>query len=265
MSKFNAIFADSLLEIRARKIFYLYWVVTLIVVIVFLLMPNFKIDGVDLFESEMFPPELMDQAVSRFFDFFFGIMILLMVFGSAGLLPSFVAKGRVELTLSKPMDRYRLLAMKFFSVYIIMCAILAISAIIIWGVLSIRLGSSSWLFFLGLLLSFVQFFAVYSIVFLLGMASNSGAMAIMGYFIIRIVTGLLAGREAVYQFLGESIWTTILDAIYHVLPKIGELASNYVPLMQGQGIAKTYPVYSTVGISIVCLLATALIFYRRDY
>ncbi len=265
MNKFKAIFIDSLLEVRDRKIFYLYLVVTLVVVLMLVLLPNFKIDDVDLFESGIIPPEMLNEAVSRFFDQFFGFMIFLMVFGSAGLLPSFLAKGRIELTLSKPIDRYRLLLMKFASVFIIMCVILAILTTAIWLILSFRLGGLSWYFFLGLLFAFVQFFAVYSIVFLLGASTNSAAVAIMGYFIIRVATGLLAGREALYKFLGESIWKKLLDAVYHILPKIGEMADNYVPLMKGQGLSETYPVYSTLGISVALILLALLIFSRRDY
>ena len=265
MNKFKAIFIDSLLEVRDRKIFYLYLLVTLVVVLVLVLLPNFKIDDVDLFESGVIPPEMMSEAVSRFFDQFFGFMIFLMVFGSAGLLPSFLAKGRIELTLSKPIDRYRLLSMKFVSVFIIMCAILAILTSLIWLILSFRLGGISWYFLLGLLFAFVQFFAVYSIVFMLGVTTNSAAVAIMGYFILRVTTGLLAEREALYRFLGDSVWKKSLDVVYHILPKIGEMGENYVPLMKGQGLAEAYPVYSTLGISVALILITLLIFNRRDY
>lgn len=265
MNKFKAVFVDSLLEIRDRKIFYLYWAVTLILVLVILFLPNFSIDGQNLFDEGMIPPEMIERGVAQFFDGFFGFMIFLMVFGSAGLMPAFLKKGRIELTLSKPIDRYRLLLIKFASVFIIMCAILASTMTLIWAVLSLRIDSTSWYFFLGLLFSFLQFFTVYSIVFIIGITTNSGAAAIMGYFIIRVGTDLLSGREVVYQFLGDSIWKTVLDTAYHILPKIGELANNYVPLMMGEGMVNDYAVYSTVGISLVLILITLLVFSRRDY
>jgi len=265
MNKFRAVFVDTLLEVRDRKIFYLYWIVTFVVGLVFLLMPNFTIDNVDLFKSGMISPEMVDHAVSAFFNQYFGFMIFLIVFGSAGLVPSFLSKGRIELTLSKPIDRYRLLGMKFISILVIKAMILAASAVILWIILSLRLGSLSWLFFLGLAFSILQLFAVYSLVFLFGTATNSAAVAIMGYFIIRVATGLLAGREAVYNFLGESVWKTVLDGLYHLLPKIGEMADNYMSLMQGNGLSETYPVYSTLGISVVIILVALLIFNRRDY
>jgi ABC-type transport system involved in multi-copper enzyme maturation permease subunit len=265
VSKFSAIVYDTLLEVRDRKIFYLYWAVTLILVLVFLLIPDFKINNVNLFDNADVGSELIRKAYAAFFDGFFGFMIFLMVFGAAGLMPSYLGKGRIELALSKPIDRYRLAIMKFAAVYLIMIALLAATTIIVYLVLSIRLGSFTGHFFLGLLLAFLQFFAVYAIVFFLGVASNSSALSIMGYFIIRVGSDLLAGREIVYRFIEGSVWRTILDGLYHILPKIGEMASNYVPLMEGQGLDKTYPVYSTVGISVVLFLAAILIFNRRDY
>lgn len=265
MSKFMAILNDSLLEVRDRKIFYLYWLVTLVMLLVFGLAPNLKINGSDLFGSMASTPEMITNIQSAFFDGFFGFMLFLMVFGSAGLVPSFLSKGRIELTLSKPVDRYRLLSMKFLSVFIIMCGILIISTTVIWGVLSIRLGVASGYFFYGLLFACLEFLVIYAIVFFFGALAQSTVVAIMGYFIIRVGADLLANREVVYQFLGDSIWKNILDTAYHILPKIGEMSDNYAPIMQGGGIVKTYPVLSSLGISLVIFLIALLFFRHRDY
>ncbi len=265
MSRFMAVMGDSLLEVRDRKIFYLYWLVTLVMLLVFGLAPNLKINGNDLFGSMTSSPETIIGIQSAFFDGFFGFMLFLMVFGSAGLVPSFLGKGRIELSLSKPVSRYRLLTMKFLAVFIIMCGILIISTTIIWGVLSFRLGVTPGYFFYGLLYACLEFLAIYAIVFFFGAVGQSTVVAIMGYFIIRVGADLLANREVVYQFLGDSIWKTILDTVYYILPKIGEMSDNYGSLMQGGGFVKTYPIYSTLGISLVIFLIALLIFKRRDY
>jgi ABC-type transport system involved in multi-copper enzyme maturation permease subunit len=265
MSKFMAVMGDSILEVRDRKIFYLYWAVTLVMLLVFALVPNLKVDGNDLFGSMASSPETIMQVQSAFFGGYFGFMLFLMVFGSAALVPSFLNKGRVELTLSKPISRYRLLSMKFLSVFIIMCGILIVSCTILWGVLSFRLGVTSGYFFYGLLYACLEFLAIYAIVFFLGAVAQSTVVAIMGYFIIRVGSDLLANREVVYQFLGDSIWKTILDTAYHILPKIGEMSDNFGSLMKGSGFVHTYPIYSTLGISLVIFLISLLIFRHRDY
>jgi ABC-type transport system involved in multi-copper enzyme maturation permease subunit len=265
MSRFMAVMGDSLLEVRDRKIFYLYWLVTLVMLLVFGLAPSININGNNMFDSMASTPEIINNIQSAFFDGFFGFMLFLMVFGSAGLVPSFLSKGRIELTLSKPIGRYRLLAMKFLSVFIIMCFILIISTTLIWGVLSLRLGVASGYFFYGLLFACLEFLAIYAIVFFFGALTHSTVVAIMGYFIIRVGAGLLAQREVVYQFLGDSIWKKILDGAYHILPKIGEMSDNYRPIMQGNGFVNTYPIYSTLAISLVIFLIALLLFKRRDY
>jgi ABC-type transport system involved in multi-copper enzyme maturation permease subunit len=265
MNKFSAILADSVLEIRDRKIIYLYLIVTVFLLLMLLILPDLMINGENILESDLMSPELVDKVAAQFFSAFFGFLILLLVFGSAGLIPSYLGKGRIELALSKPIGRFRLMSMKFAAVYIIMIAILAIMTISVWAVMSIRLGSVSWNFFWGLLFSFLQFLVVYAIVFLIGVATQSAAAAIMGYFIVRIGAGLFAQREVLYNFLGDSVWKTILDVCYHILPKIGEMADNYVPLLEGRGIRDAYPVYSTIGFAIVAFLGALLIFSRKDY
>ncbi len=266
MNKFGAILYDSFLEIKDRKIFYFYWLVAGVIVIVFALLPSLKIDGHDVLDSNVLGPEMLTKFVANFFDGFLGFAILLLVFGSAGLAPSFLSKGRVELVLSKPIDRWRLLSMKFLAVYLVKAFVLAVMATSIWITISIRLGMFNWGFFLGLLFACLQLLVVYAIVLFFGVLTNSAAAAIMGYFIIRIGADLLASRKVVYPFLGEkSLWTTVLDGLYHICPKIGEMSKNLVPIMTGKGITDFYPIWSTVLIAAVFFLATFFYFNRKDY
>lgn len=266
MNKFAAILYDSFLEVKDRKIFYFYWLVAAAVVIAFALLPSLRINGQDILESNLIGPEAINELVARFFDGFLGFVIFLLVFGSAGLAPSFLGKGRVELVLSKPIDRWRLLSMKFLAVYLVKAVVLMVVASAVWMTISFRLGVFNWGFFPGLLFACLQFLVVYAIVFFFGVLTNSAAAAIMGYFIIRIGTDLLAGRKVLYSFLGEdSLWKTVLDGLYHISPKIGEMSQNYLPLMTGKGIADFYPVWSTTLIAIVFFLATLLYFRRKDY
>jgi ABC-type transport system involved in multi-copper enzyme maturation permease subunit len=266
MNKFAAILYDSFLEIKDRKIFYFYWLVAGVIVIVFALLPSLNVNGRDILEGDILSPELLNGFIARFFDGFLGFAILLLVFGSAGLVPSFLSKGRVELVLSKPLDRWRLISLKFLAVYLVKALVLAIMATAIWLTISTRLGMFHWGFFLGLLFACLQLLVVYAIVFFLGVLTNSAAAAIMGYFIIRIGSDLLAGRKAIYPFIGEkSVWAIILDTLYHISPKIGQMSENIAPIITGKGIADFYPVWSTVLIGIVFFLAALLYFNRRDY
>jgi ABC-type transport system involved in multi-copper enzyme maturation permease subunit len=265
MHSFLAIMRDTFLETRDRKIFYLYFAVALLILLFVLLIPDFQVNGVDLLHSGALTPEMISQGVARFFGGLFGFFVFLLVFGAAGLAPSFLGKGRIELSISKPISRYRLLLMKFVSIYAIMAAILTVTTTLIWLASSTRLGVFQMSYFAGLSIYLLQFLFIYGLVFIIGVASNSGAAAIMGYFIVRIGTDLLAGRKAIYGLLGDSIWTKILDGLYHIFPKFGEIADNCTPLMTGQGLSNSYAIYSTLGISIIFILVALFIFNRNDY
>lgn len=265
MAKFSAILYDSYLEIKDRKFFWVYWTVTIVMVLVFAFLPNLKINGQNLLESGELTQEVVARAIAFFFNGFFGFMIFLMVFGSAGLIPAFMSKGRVELSLSKPIGRIRLMLMKFFSIYLIMSLIFTVACSLIYFVMSIQAGIYTRFFFYGLGLELIRFLIVYAILFFLGIAFRSTAASIMGYFTIWFVTGLLAGRQVVYQILTSKVWKTILDSIYNILPKFSELSDDLQSVLLGNGINDYYPLWSSLLFGIVALLLGLLIFNRRDY
>ncbi|UCD17067.1 MAG: hypothetical protein JSV44_11535 [Candidatus Zixiibacteriota bacterium] len=265
MNKFRAILYDSFLEIKSGKMLYLYGAVMLIMVLIFILVPSIKINGENLFESGILSPGMITRGMAHFFSGFWGFALFLMVFGSAWLLPAYLGKGRIELTLSKPISRMKLLSMKFATVFLVKISILALMSIIIWLAIALRLGAFSMQFFFGLFFSFLVFANIYALVFFIGVLSRSGALAVMGYFVIKFSTDLLAGRELVYGFLGDSSWKTVLDTAYQILPKIGEMDDNYISLISGDGFTNTYAIWTTLAFSAIIFLLTLLIFHRRDY
>ncbi|MEW5923152.1 MAG: hypothetical protein AB1746_04120 [Candidatus Zixiibacteriota bacterium] len=265
MHKFNAIFFDSLLEIRSRRIIYIYAAVALFMALLFGLMPEIHVSGENLFGGDIATRSLLDNLLAHFFDGFIGFVIFLMVFGSAFLIPSYLGKGRVELVLSKPISRWKLLTLKFASIYLIHIIILLLMVIIVWLTISLRLGNFSWLVLFGSAFAFVHFLLILLLVFSVGALTRSGAIAIMAYFIFRIVSGMLEGREAIYNFLGETVWTKILDWTYYILPKFGEVGNNFVSLMKGNGFVNFFSIFTTFIFCGVIYAAALYLISRRDY
>ncbi len=265
MNKFLAILYDSFLEIRNGKILYLYGCVVLFLILLFALIPNVNFMGEDVLDGDFLTPDLVVKVHGFFFDGYWGFVMLLMVFGTAWLLPSYLGKGRVELALSKPIDRFSLLSMKFLSVYLIKLSILTVMSVPIWLILNLRLGTFVWSFFYSLFFSYVIFLCVFAIVFFFGVLSRSGALSVMGYFVISVVGSILAGREVVYGFLGDTVWKTILDTIYYILPKLGEMSENYTSLIAGDGLINGFAIWTSLVFTAVIYLLTLFIFNRRDY
>ncbi len=265
MNKFLAILYDTFLEIKSGKIIYLYGALTLVTFVGMALAPQFQIDGRDIIADGMVPQEMMSMAQAYFYKSFLGFYVLLMLFGTAWLLPRYLGKGRVEIALSKPIGRIPLAGMKFIAVFCIMSAILILGTMPIWLILSIRLDIFSMTYFGGLLYAMLDFLLLYGLIFSLGLISRSGAVSLIGYFVLLVASGLLAQRMMIYDFLGDSIWKTILDVTYHILPKYGEFGENYLTILTDWSIKQIYPVWSTILITVVIWGLAAFIFTRRDY
>jgi ABC-type transport system involved in multi-copper enzyme maturation permease subunit len=266
MHKFLAILSDTVLEIRDRKIIYVFIAITIIMILVFGILPGaININGQNVLQKEMLDPDMVAEFLSRFFDGFFGFFIFLIVFGSAGLIPAYLRKGRVELNLSKPLSRMKLITYKYISVFLTMIAIMIISLSLVWLTICLRGGIFYGYYWYGAMLLTVQLLMVYGIIFFFGVLSNSTVAAIMGYFVLRIGSDLLSGREIIYPLLGDSVWKTILDSAYNVLPKFGEFSKNYISLMTGKGLGDTFALWTTFLFSAILFLLALIYFNRKDY
>ncbi len=264
MRKFAAVLYDSMLEIIHRKMLYLYGAVTVLITLIFILVPSVSIDGHSVIDNNPTAQSFVSTLIAQLFSKYMGFAMFLMVFGAAGLLPSYLNKGRVELNLSKPISRIKLLLMKFCSVYLIMIAVMVLMCLPLWLVLSFRLDGPIWTFFPGLLVGCIEFLVIYSIVFILGLVSSSTAVAIIGYFALSIATGLLAKREFAYGFLGKA-WQVAFDTIYHILPKMDQIADNTTSLILNEGLTNFYAVWSSVLFAAVMILLAVFIFLKKDY
>ncbi len=266
MNKFAAIFYDSFLEIKDRKIFYFIFGISAILMIIFALIPNsLQINGQKVMESGLVSPDMVREVISGFFGQYFGFVLFLLVFASAGLMPHYLSKGRVEIVLSKPIHRMSLISQKFISVFIWMCIIFVIATLSIWLTMVIRLGVFDAGFLAGMAYGFLEFLVIYVIVFAFGVLTNSTAVAIIGYFVIKVVTDMLTGRKVLEALLGDSVWMDIINGLYHVLPKTGEMARQYGYLMEGRGIIDYYPIWSSLVFAAVVYGLILLYQSRKDY
>jgi ABC-type transport system involved in multi-copper enzyme maturation permease subunit len=265
MSKFLSIFYDSFLEIKAGKAIYLYGIVTFFTILIFSLIPSIEIQGRDLFGADQIASGFIGELIFNLYKGFFEFIIFLMVFGSAWLIPAYLNKGRIELALSKPINRINLISLKFASVFLIMIVLLTVMMSLIWLTISIRLDHFNGGFFLGLIFGWFDFLIIFMVIYSIGILSRSGAVSLIAYFIIKIVSGLLASREIIYGFLGESAWKVILDIIYYILPKFGQITDNYISLMKGDGLTNGFAIWTTLAFSAVLYSVTVLIFRKRDY
>ncbi len=201
----------------------------------------------------------------------FWIMIFGM-FGVAGLIPSMLEKGMIDLFLSKPLTRAELLMAR---------ALGAVSGIAInliyffagvWLIFGLKVGVWHWGFLSSTIYVVYAFVCFFSVVTIVGLITRSAGFSIMLSFIFTLISWGLEVRESgSYRLWDNIVYHRLLDALYYLTPQLNAMLENstrvigklpYIPNAPDFNFTPfIYSFFST------CLLYFLSIWYfsRQDY
>lgn len=203
---------------------------------------------------------------------------LLGLFGTAGLIPSLLEKGTIELFLSKPISR----ANTFLSRCAGAVAGIALNIIYftlgIWLVFGLKLGVWHWGFLATSLVSSYIFGCFFAVAALVGMYAQSAGVAIILAFGVSLLSGVLETRELfLYKIWDNIIYHRTLDVLYYITPQLSAMGKSASALISSTplpaSVRSALPaqefnilpyIYSTLSSGAMYALAV-LIFRRRDY
>lgn len=190
--------------------------------------------------------------------------ILLALFSSASLFPDLQSDGRVELLLSKPIGRIRVLVGHVAGVWSAV-AVLAIYLLGgVWIIMSLKTGVWNFRFLLSLLIVVAMFAVMYGAVALMGVWSESTALALIVSYGLIFVSMVLAAADQISPMLG-SVSRPIFWSLYHTLPNFTEVTEIVANLAQDQAVPSWYPFTSSLLFGGVTYAITGYWFARRDF
>ena len=118
--------------------------------------------------------------------------MFLAVFASAGLIPSVLEPGRIELLLSKPVSRTHILLGRYVgNVLVVSCNIVYL-VLGVWIILGIKTGIWSPLFLISIATTIFAFAVLLSVVILIGVLFESAALATMVAAALMVMSMILA-------------------------------------------------------------------------
>jgi ABC-type transport system involved in multi-copper enzyme maturation permease subunit len=224
------------------------------------------------------PIPVADLLLLQLYNGSSGSITLLGLFGTAGLIPSLLEKGTIELFLSKPISR----ANTFLSRCAGALAGIALNILYftlgIWFVFGIKLGHWHWGFLATSLVSSYIFGCFFAVAALVGMYAQSTGMAIILAFGVSLLSGVLEARERfLYTIWDNVIYHRTLDVFYYMTPQLSAMGKSASTLISSFPFSASprsalppqefniLPfVYSTLSAGVMYALAI-LIFRRRDY
>lgn len=274
-------------ELRAKKIILgLFGVATLVWVVLALALRLDVIEGslagARLFGEEMsgdsdLTDELGEPALgnSLLETFAFGaemfaagaaywVGILLALFATGGLIASMLQQGQVDLLLTKPLSRSKILAGRLLGVSVVMLALLTYLLGAVWLVMSIKTGIWNPRFLLAISVVFVMFMVLYSLISLTSVWTGSTPLSLILTFGLLFASLILAIKPLHEQITQPG--RSIVVGLYNILPKFVDVGAHIVPqLVVGETVESWFPFVSSLAFGVVAYALAFRLFQRKDF
>jgi ABC-type transport system involved in multi-copper enzyme maturation permease subunit len=192
------------------------------------------------------------------------IGILLALFASSSLFSDLQAPGRVELLLSKPVSRTQVIAGHVVGVW----AVIAVLTLYLmggtWLIMSVKSGVWNPRFLLSIGIVVAMFAVMYAAVMLMGVWTESTALALIVAYGLIFVSMVLAGASEIAPLLGP-VGEPVFWGLYHTLPNFTEVTGIVTNLAKDQTVASWYPLGSSLLFGGAVYALTGYLFVRRDF
>ena len=201
----------------------------------------------------------------------FWIMIFGM-FGVAGLIPSMLEKGTIDLFLSKPLARAELLMARALGAVSGIALNLIYFFLGVWLIFGLKVGVWHSGFLSSIIYVVYAFVCFFSVVTFVGLITKSAGFTIMLAFVFSIISwGLEVRENGLYKLWNNVVYHRLLDALYYLMPQLNAMLDNSTRIIGKLPYLPNAPdftfmpfVYSFFS---TCLLYLLSIWYfsRQDY
>jgi ABC-type transport system involved in multi-copper enzyme maturation permease subunit len=245
-----ALVRDTFREAFARKIFWGFFGCSTALILFFIFILRIDvvqgaIATVSLFGNasrSLDVQRLVRQAHGAIAAFLFTAGMFLAVFASAGLIPSVFEPGRIELLLSKPVERYHILLGRYTGNVLVIAANIFYLVFAVWLIFGIKTGVWTAGFLWSSVLTVYMFAVLLTVVVLVGVLWESAAVTTMVTFAIMIVSPILAQQQTLERLLTSETSRNIVRGAYYALPKVFDLGRITRSLVLGNPIDDWMPV-----------------------
>jgi len=273
---------DVMREAAARWTLVAYFFLSTIFILIFASAINLDIVDGALAGAKLFGKQVevsgtmsIEKLVMGFESGFSGVLYVLCtflaIFATAHLVPRMQEKGTIDLYLSRPVSRMKLILSRYLAGLIlagsnVLYLIGSIWLIVAWKthVLHPRffLAGAIILFLIATLLAFA---------FLIGVVTSSTAVSIMATYGVFFFGVMLAGHARIEAALSKEWQAMGIKLLYWIMPKTAELATAVVGFVAGSQVnneilkVTAAPFVSTAILGFVCLALASWLFQRKEF
>ncbi len=262
----KGIVRDCIREMSDRKIFWIYGVLTVIVLLMIIATRSFTVQfGVDTgAEADPFA-EVAGAAALRGLSSYVSFLVFLTVLATAGVFPNMFVRGRAEFYLSKPISRANLYLGKLLGVWLVYGGVVVMSGVLVYLALFAVHGIADWHVVHIFLMNLAGLIIWLSVTTFAGIAFGTNALSLMTAFIIWVLQLLLRFHDGLDMLINSKLVVGAAKVLYYIVPKTGEISDLTDQLAAGQPVRDWMPLWSSLLFSLALIWATVIIFRRKDY
>lgn len=269
-----ALIQDTFREAMARKIFWGLFGLSTLMILFFLFLLN-----IDIVEGAMATVTLFGRTVSRVSDvekwvrvtyaaiatFLYTWGMFLSIFASAGLTPSILEPGRIELLLSKPVSRVHILLGRFAGNVLVITCNVTYLVVGVWIILGIKTGIWSGDFLVSIATTIFVFAVLLTVVVLMGVLFDSAALATMVTIAIMIMSPILAQTTMMLKLLSSEWSRDVWRTLYYCLPKVYDMGRITLSTIQKEPVDPAMPIWTSAVFGMLVLGTAIVVFAKRDF
>lgn len=274
---------DVMREAAARWTLIAYFLLSSIFILIFASAINLDIVDGALAGAKLFGKEVqMNDSISieklvlgfesGFSAVLYFLCTFLAIFATAHLVPRMQEKGTIDLYLSRPVSRVKLILSRYLAGLVlagsnVFYLIGTIWLIVMWKTHVVHprflLGGAVIMFIIATLMAFA---------FLVGVVTSSTAVSIMATYGLFFFGVMLVGHERIAAAVSKEWQAFVINALYWIMPKTAELGGAVVAFVSGgqapEKIAQQLtwsPFLTTGAFAVVCIILASWLFTRKEF
>lgn len=270
----SALVLDTFREAFARLVFWGFYALSTALILFFLFILR-----IDVVEGARATVSLFGQTSGRAREvqdlvlgfqagvatFLYTWAMALAVFASAGLIPTVLEAGRIELLLSKPVTRTHILLGRYLGNLLVVALNVCYLVLGVWLILASKTGVWTADFLYAILTTVFIFAVLLSVIVLVSVLFESAALTVMVTFGLMLVSPILAQTKLMERLLSSQWSRNLWKGLYYVFPKVFDVARMTVDIVRGKDIGSLMPLWSSILFAAAVLAAGLFVFSRRNY
>jgi ABC-type transport system involved in multi-copper enzyme maturation permease subunit len=208
---------------------------------------------------------LVRQVHAGLASFLYTAVTFLAVFASAGLIPTIFEPGRIELLLSKPVSRHRILLGRYLGNLAVVALNICYLVAGVWLIFGWKTGVWNSNFLYAIVTGTFMFAVLLAAIVLLSVLTESAAFATIVVFGLMVVSPILAQHQVMVKLLSSEWSRSVWKGLYYALPKVFDIGRMNMDLVMGRPTGGLAPVWSSAAFGAVTLAAALYVFSKKDY